>query len=1225
MARRNDPRSGLRKGEVDPGPASWLTPFLEARYTRLRPKLRRAEPSEKQPDESGEFRSVLQPGRGKEVLAEVAATYWHDLFIQYRRRQAQARKEVRSIGRISFDNLVPPSPGVPGANNWIPIGPSVVRRGQPTGRPAVSGRANGIAITTGETRVYVSTADGGIWRSDDAGASWYSTMDNFDVDPTSFGATSLACGAVAIDMADPNRVYVGTGEGDTNDIFSQRLISYLPSYRGVGPLRSDDGGGSWSVEPTAVGSPTLTGSAFYALAVDPGDRENVVGATSVGLYRREPDGAGGYQWVQKRAGVHSSIVVARTGVVTTFLAAAWGDQVYMSNDGSTWNVAGTGFPAGSTRIGLAVQRDNPNVVYAMVANAANALLGVYRLDNAAGSWQSVAGAPAGVLGSQGDYDLTIAIDPNDTGTIFMAGQAIGTSDGAVYRGKVTPSGAGYSMATTAVGTGVHPDVHAVAYSPGDSNSVWACTDGGVFKTTAASAAASFVSRNVGLDTVMARSLNQHPTQAAVIFCGLQDNGTIRYTGEECWSDVWQGDGGFCVVNWNDPFKVLVYSNGSVQRAIDGGQDFGSFSDVTPAGAVWAIMDEPIVGTPYNPGSPGDAEVVAFGAGNSLFISLNFGSAWTGPMNVTGGGIYTMVFASANRLFVGMTTGEVYRYDKAGAIWNQTRLDNAAGGVLPLTGLVTDLVVDPSDATLQSIFLTFGGNGDYRHVWHFDGAAWQPRSGPAAGALTSLLDVEHNAVVVDPTTSTIYTGADIGVWSSTDGGANWTVMENGLPDAAVLDLQLHQPSRLLRAALHGRGVFEYKLDPPTPPNVELYIRDTTLDVGRVPTVDWLPDPAQWPMAQVHHWESVNIKVDVPTPAGYQTPTTNIDFYQFNDKIVDGSGGVATIDPATGTVTNRVYVEVHNRGITVDPAVQVMLLMTDASVSLTLPAGYTTNVQAGTPVISPPWQTVGIKPVANLKVGFPKVVEFNLPSTMLPPPASLPGDSHFCLVALLHSALDPYTSVETNVDTLTINEPKVGQKNLNIVQFVGTPPSPGVGPGYWTRIALEGDRRLPQEVGQLVFHTERFAGRVGLVVPKGLVSPEELKRHRIGDPKLVPRWAKTQRAHLEEFLEKGRFSRDGCIRMLREIALVAEQPLIEIQPKGQQSLVNLLLARGASYAAFLLIEPSPATKVGTKEDFQVALQQPQAKHVPGGATYRVEIVPAPELKAPQEKLERVAIPR
>jgi len=56
-------------------------------------------------------------------------------------------------------------------------------------------------------------------------------------------SASVICGAIAIDPNDPNRVYVGTGEGDTSQLFRARIVNALPAYRGVGPLRSDDGGG----------------------------------------------------------------------------------------------------------------------------------------------------------------------------------------------------------------------------------------------------------------------------------------------------------------------------------------------------------------------------------------------------------------------------------------------------------------------------------------------------------------------------------------------------------------------------------------------------------------------------------------------------------------------------------------------------------------------------------------------------------------------------------------------------------------------------------------------------------------------------------------------------------------------------------------------------------------------------------------------------------------------
>src|SRR5262249_26478949 len=136
--------------------------------------------------------------------------------------------------------------------------------------------------------------------------------------------------------------------------------------------------------------------------------------------------------------------------------------------------------------------------------------------------------------------------------------------------------------------------------------------------------------------------------------------------------------------------------------------------------------------------------------------------------------------------------------------------------------------------------------------------------------------------------------------------------------------------------------------------------------------------------------------------YQTPTTQINFFQFTE-LVDGSRTVATVDSSVGVAHNRVYVQVHNRGVTPADNVQVMLLLADAAPSLPdLPAGYQTSVQSGTPInVGTTWQTVGIQLLNDIRVGFPKIASFDLPSTILPPPASLPGEQHRCLLALLHA--------------------------------------------------------------------------------------------------------------------------------------------------------------------------------------------------------------------------------
>ena len=78
-----------------------------------------------------------------------------------------------------------------------------------------------------------------------------------------------------------------------------------------------------------------SGSSFYALAMDPGNPDLLVAGSRQGIHRREPDGAGGFHWVEKllpELFFHfpvTSVVAAQAGGVTTFYAAALGGPVYL--------------------------------------------------------------------------------------------------------------------------------------------------------------------------------------------------------------------------------------------------------------------------------------------------------------------------------------------------------------------------------------------------------------------------------------------------------------------------------------------------------------------------------------------------------------------------------------------------------------------------------------------------------------------------------------------------------------------------------------------------------------------------------------------------------------------------------------------------------------------------------------------------------------------------------
>lgn len=1182
---------------------------LEQVYARLAPVAKgrpRDAESETRRDEKGEPLETLFPGRArKDVLARVRHSYWVDVRKAWAERLAKDRKE-RQRTDSQDDDL--PTAGVPGQNNWVTIGPSVARKGQPTGSPPIAGRVGGIAIAAGGTRVYVASADGGVWRSDDAGASWRATMDVLDTDPAGTPSTSNCCGAIAIDPGNPDRVYVGTGEGDVDEIFPSRLLRALPAYRGIGPVVSNDGGVSWTPEPTDTAASSLAGAAFFALAVDPANPDRVVGATTFGLYRREPDGAGGFHWVRKRTNKHTSVVACATGGVTTFYAAEWGTGVFSSTDGNTWTAAGTGFPT-TGRITLAARPTDPSVLYALVANATTTdFEGLHRLDGGAGAWQTVSGLPA--LGGQSNYNLALAVDPNNANLVYMAGSVGPGGDGSIFRCAVTPSGATpptYSMTSTFIGQGVHADVHVLAHAPGDSSTLWTGCDGGVWRTTTATGAGTFVHRNTGLATFCCNAFSQHPTQPAVGIVGLQDNGTARYTGEEAWLHVAHGDGGTPVIDWANPNNVMVKVNRNTFLATDGGQSVASFSAITGADA--PIFGAPIVTTPYNPGTPADAGYVAYGSGRNaasfgcdLFISSTFGAAWSAtPVATLPQRIFALDFASSSRLYVGTTGGQVYRLDRTGTTWSAPVAIHDA--TLQVAGLITDIEVDPFDTTGSSLYVTFGGVGEQRHVWHYDGTTWTNRSGTGG---TALLDSSHNTIVVDPAnTSDVYVGADVGVWHSPDRGVTWLPMQTGLPDAPVFDLQIHPTGRLLRASTHGRGMFEWKLDPPAQADVELYARDTALDVARVPTVDWLPDPETWPAESAVHYLSRNIKVDVPTPSGYQVPSPfDIDFLQFNDVIIDGSQHVGTLNAADGVVHNHVYVEVHNRGVVKANSVQVMLLVTRPSIALApLPAGYEANVVAGTSISDANWQTVGINTLTNLRAGFPLVTRFDLPSSMLPPPADLPAHAHHCSVALLHSPQDAYSSTDTFVDNLTIADRKVAQRNLQVVAFVGVPP-PGESVDRWVAVDVVGTDRRESPIS-LRIDVRHFHGQLDLLLPEEWARQGNFKE---ANHELVDEWAKVHRNRLEEFIDRELFDPAACKQMMADIGDAVQRPLMSATGgrKNVYTIKDVALGFGERMPLFMRIQPE-GLKEGGLQGFDILQQDARTGAVVGGSRWHVTSPP------------------
>jgi hypothetical protein len=435
------------------------------------------------------------------------------------------------------------------------------------------------------------------------------------------------------------------------------------------------------------------------------------------------------------------------------------------------------------------------------------------------------------------------------------------------------------------------------------------------------------------------------------------------------------------------------------------------------------------------------------------------------------------------------------------------------------------------------------------------------------------------------------------------------VQDGLTDAPVYDLQIHESSRLLRAATHGRGVYEYRLDPPAQGGVELYLRDTMLDTARGENTDGRNDPSRWPTGPVAHYLSPNVKVDAPTPAGYQTPTNQIDFFQFHEVIVDGSNGVGTIDPPA-VVHNRVYALVHNRGPLPVAAAHITAAVTNASTVLNLlPAGYTANIQSGTPLPGPNWTTLGTVPLTDLRAGFPRVAAFDLPSNVLPLPASLPGQSHFCLAAFAHSADDPFTATEQQVDTLTLQERKVAQKNLHIVQFLGTPPPPEAWLGIWARLDVTGYLFADSGHINLTVDREDFTGRLRFFAPEELLSDEVLDQQQefevTWDP-VVKEWFTQHSKEAKQLVAEGKYSEAEYDRLVRAMTLVADRPMVAPREgTSAATLFKIPITGQGQHTIFFRIDPPEEAEIGQSWNFSMIQRDAEQDVIQGGGTYSVRI--------------------
>lgn len=1002
--------------------------------------------------------------------------------LDFKVNQAELRFSAINVARaLAPFNETNLTPATPGASNWIELGPTGIPNGQTYGgaRVIVTGRLTEVVQhSTDPLILYVGAARGGVWKSTDGGVTWV---------PTSDHSESLAIGAVAISNSNPQTLYAGTGEGD---IYYYRLLYTLNSvnaaYEGVGILKTTDGGNTWTLQ----GAAEFTGACFYKLAVHPGDENTAFAASNRGLYRTTDGGA---TWDQLTKGLPaisttSAGVIACCDVVIhptnpdVAYCAFWADGVYQTTNATaanpSWTKLAGGLPTSNlSRIALAVSPSSPSNIYALIANALDGLGGFYVSPDGGATWSQVAAA-AGVVQVYGAFTLNVAVDISTPDVVYLSGVEL-------YK-AVCSMGA---WSVTNIGRLIHPDNHGFAGHPTDHLTVYACNDGGIYKST--DGGATWDDRiNEGLNITQFEFIGQHPTLDAMILGGTQDNGTEMYRNHPALYHSADGDGGAAGIDAADPKNVIhTYYGPSPRRSMQGGK-FGSYASIA-AGLTGSSLFYPL--WTYDDTNP---QNLAFGTDRLNLDAAQGTGGW--PTKVTLPGVAGLVSAihypNSNLLYAATTSGEVYRLVKSGVTWTATAIHAAP---LPIRW-AWDLSTLPGDT--DTLIMVLSGYGR-PHAWRGTptmggtGYTWTNISGTAPNVLP---DVPANALVVDPMNPThYYVGTDIGVFRTTDAGTNWQMFSDGLPNTAVYDLRLHAPTRLLRAATHGRGLWERRLDVVAMPNVDLYLRDHLMSTARIlPAPSPVTAPFEDPLQHVAlgdalwWWQCADAKIDAPSPVthDYQLPVAEVDYFAFETRLAHRA-------PQRG-VLNHVYVQVHNRGIQTAANVTVKILYADASPGLPdLPSDFWTAFPGdGTTTF---WKPIGTaKTIPILSPKRPEILEWD----WIPPMSAV---THSCLLIVVDCPDDPIPAVNKvfNIGTLVTQEKHAGLKNLHVIDALPAP--------FWTELAIFGKAR-GRDVLRLGGLPEGWT--FGLLVPEKVAAKLELRRLK---PATV---TKTQLRALERFLRR-----------------------------------------------------------------------------------------------------------
>jgi photosystem II stability/assembly factor-like uncharacterized protein len=691
-----------------------------------------------------------------------------------------------------------------------------------------SGRIDDIAVARVRGQpdaIYVATASGGVFKSDNNGVSFEPIFDDVDA--------MMSIGAIAVAPTAPTTVWVGTGEANTRQ----------SSSWGDGVYKSTDAGKTWT--KTGLADTRSIGR----IVVDPTNADIVYVAAQGHLWGPNADRGvfkttdGGRTWtkslfVDENTGANDLVIDPTNPQVLYastyqrqrrnwgFNGGGPGSGIYKTMDGgATWSKLTTGLPGGDKgRIALALFASDPKIVYATV-EAKNNQSGIYRTLDAGATWEKTS-----ALNTRPNYFSQIRLDATDRNKVYSLGS---------NRGFYFSDDGGTTF--TERFSNVHGEDHALWIDPADGNHMLIGGDGGVSITWDRGKSWDF-RRNIPVGQFYEVDVdNSVPFR---ICGGLQDNGVwcmpsaVRDRNGIADRDAWNiggGDGFHALFDPANNDLVLQSSqNGNAawvnivtlerQPARPGTGDRPALPPAPAATPYRWNWDTPIVVSKHNP------KVWYMGA-QYLFKSVDRGSSWqkiSGDLTLNANrdtlkmmgsvvpadalsrhdgqssyGSLTTIGESpldVQVIYTGSEDGQLQVTRDGGKTW--TNITKRLPGVPDQTYVSSVL---PSKYKASRVYVTLDGHytDDYKpYVFVSDdfGTTW--RSLAAGLPETSVMRIREH-----PTDSHLLViGHSRGAHFSNDGGATWRPLMTNLPTVPVNDLVFQERDNSLVLGTHGRGLW-----------------------------------------------------------------------------------------------------------------------------------------------------------------------------------------------------------------------------------------------------------------------------------------------------------------------------------------------------------------------------------------------------------------------------------